>query len=376
MDNRDKYTDYDGRVYSGSNDSCSYGSDKVIISDEALGFAMSDTGKLKKTSSRIHLSLFIYIIITNAIVFAVSIGIGIILRLIRNEELMEFISSPMFSIILSSVAQYLIAFPIFIAIAKSISKPQALLKSKMGLGELSVLLLISEGLMLVGSIAGSYVSQLIGNIFGISPDNSLDAIISETPVWLIFISVVILAPLVEEIIYRKIIIDRLGHFGDVLAIIISAVTFALMHCNLYQFFYALGVGIVFGYVYVRTHDVRYTIAMHMILNFIGSIVTLPVAKAQSELMTMMEIIAAGGTVDRGEYIINQLIVYIYSSLQMTLMAGGIIALVLYVYMKKVRLNISAKPKGTEVKAAFFNVGAILFIGFCLALTAMNLLIGA
>ena len=47
--------------------------------------------------------------------------------------------------------------------------------------------------------------------------------------------------------------------------------FGLCHGNFYQFFYAFGIGLVFGYIYTRTGRIRYTIVLHMIINFLGSV---------------------------------------------------------------------------------------------------------
>ena len=38
--------------------------------------------------------------------------------------------------------------------------------------------------------------------------------------------------------------------------------FALFHMNVFQFFYAFGLGLMFGYVYTRTSRLRYSVAMH------------------------------------------------------------------------------------------------------------------
>ena len=41
--------------------------------------------------------------------------------------------------------------------------------------------------------------------------------------------------------------------------------------NLFQFFYAFLLGLMFGYVYTRTSKLRYSTAMHMIINFNGGV---------------------------------------------------------------------------------------------------------
>ena len=54
-------------------------------------------------------------------------------------------------------------------------------------------------------------------------------------------------------------------------IVFSALMFGLFHMNLYQFFYAFLLGLVFGYVYLRTRRLRYTVFMHMSINAIGGV---------------------------------------------------------------------------------------------------------
>ncbi len=81
----------------------------------------------------------------------------------------------------------------------------------------------------------------------------------------IFAIMVVMAPVCEEVLFRKLIIDRIRRYGDKAAILVSAIIFGLCHGNFYQFFYAFGIGLVFGYIYTRTGRIRYTIGFHMIL---------------------------------------------------------------------------------------------------------------
>ena len=377
MEDKNLYTDADGVTYTSNAEECTFASASAEISKETLGCVGGDPKEFKKTSSRLHLTLFLYMIVTYGAVYVISIITGLFFSLFPNDSMNDILSSGAFNITVSDIAQYAIAFPIFLLIVKILLEPKKGEKAKMPLGELAVLLLISESLMLIGSIVGSYASQLIGNIFGIEANNSLDEILSTTPTWLIILSVVFLAPIVEEIIYRKIFIDCLGGMGESWAILFSAVAFGFMHSNLYQFFYAFAVGIVFGYVYVRTRDVRYTIAMHMILNFFGSVVTIPVAEAAEKQAQMSEALASGAVIDQAEYALSSIIVFLYSSIQIMLIIGGIIALALYIYLKKVRVQKNTENTPKEVlKAGWLNAGSILFYGFCLILTFLNILQGA
>ncbi len=342
----------------------------TLISDEALGLGFNEE-KLKKESSNIHLSLFLYLIISYAVVISVTVITAFILP---EDKYATLATDSAFNIALSIVAQYLVGFPIFILIMRSFSKPATPLKEKMKLSELATLTLIAEALMLTGSIVGNYLNQIIGNIFNIQPENSLDTMLDGTPIWLIVVSVVILAPIVEEIIFRKMIIDRLSRFGGTLAVVVSSVAFALIHTNLYQFPYALAVGILLGYVYLRSGEVKYTIVIHMIMNFLGSVAILPVQDATVKIAELLPIIEAGGEVNMQEFIIPAVIVSVYSVIQMGLIGGGIAALVVYVTKKRRESGVAKffPDAKRALLCSYINVGAILFVCLTLFLTGMAL----
>ena len=63
---------------------------------------------------------------------------------------------------------------------------------------------------------------------------------------------VILSPIIEEILFRKILIDKIKLYGDKVAILVSAVTFGVYHGNLSQVFYATALGAIFAYVTLKT----------------------------------------------------------------------------------------------------------------------------
>ena len=115
-------------------------------------------------------------------------------------------------------------------------------------------------------VLGSLISAALGKIPGLSSDTGIDRILAGSGLLYQIVSIVVLAPLWEEFVFRKLMIDRVNRLGDRAAMIISAFVFAAYHANLQQFFYAFGAGLVFAYVYLRTGKLRYSIAMHMIVN--------------------------------------------------------------------------------------------------------------
>lgn len=60
-----------------------------------------------------------------------------------------------------------------------------------------------------------------------------------------------------------------GPWGEQVAIFGSAFLFGLFHGNFGQFFYAFAVGAVFAYVALRTGGIRYTVALHFLVNLLG-----------------------------------------------------------------------------------------------------------
>lgn len=83
----------------------------------------------------------------------------------------------------------------------------------------------------------------------------------------------LIAPVIEEIIFRKVLLDKLRRFGDIPAILMTGMAFGLYHMNLPQFFYAAVLGFIFAYIVIRTNTIKYTIIIHMMINFLSIAIT-------------------------------------------------------------------------------------------------------
>ena len=107
-----------------------------------------------------------------------------------------------------------------------------------------------------------------------SNTNVVQSLIYADDSWLyLFVGIIvvgILGPILEELIFRKFVIDHTSKYGFGASILLSALTFAIFHGNFQQFFYALGLGILFGYIYANTGKLRYTIGLHMLYNLYAS----------------------------------------------------------------------------------------------------------
>lgn len=83
---------------------------------------------------------------------------------------------------------------------------------------------------------------------------------------LVMIRVCILAPIGEELLCRWAVLGKLAPYGRWFAVTTSALLFALIHGNLFQFFYAFGVGMVLGDFVYRGGKIWQAIVIHALLN--------------------------------------------------------------------------------------------------------------
>ncbi len=170
----------------------------------------------------------------------------------------------------------------------------------------------------------------------------------------------ILAPILEELVFRKLLIDRAVVFGDRTAILLSALFFGLAHGNFYQLFYAFALGCLFGYVYIRTGKIGYTISFHMTINFLGGFVS-------SFLLEKLEY-STWINGDSSEMIYA---LYTHAGALIGLLLFGVLIIVLFI-AGLVRFIMSVRhvklypgeyemPAGKTAKAVFGNAGMILFL---------------
>lgn len=123
------------------------------------------------------------------------------------------------------------------------------------------------------SIAGC---QLLNDLIFVSGLHELFPSYTETasltihtqPFWMIFLTVVVVAPVAEEIIFRGLMFRRMKDWlKPVTAVFLSALAFGLYHGNMVQFLYAFLMGAVFAMIYHRTGMLQTSIVAHLTANF-------------------------------------------------------------------------------------------------------------
>lgn len=87
-----------------------------------------------------------------------------------------------------------------------------------------------------------------------------------------FLTVAIAAPILEELIFRGIVLKTfLKKYNPLKAILLSALLFGIVHFNPWQFIAAFAMGIAIGWVYYQTKSIFPAIFIHFVNNCSGFI---------------------------------------------------------------------------------------------------------
>jgi membrane protease YdiL (CAAX protease family) len=104
------------------------------------------------------------------------------------------------------------------------------------------------------------VQEELRKLFAAIPDTIPNSI-------LLFAAVAVIAPLLEELLFRGLLQNSLAHKLPIwAAIALSALVFGAMHMDLYAMPPLVLMGAIFGVIYHLTGSLRVTIALHMINN--------------------------------------------------------------------------------------------------------------
>lgn len=236
----------------------------------------------------------------------------------------------------------------------------------------------------IGNLIGTAI-LLVWNIFtGNQVENQLVGVIVNTAPFQMFLCTGIIAPILEEFFFRKVLIDRTHKYGELTAILISAAFFGLFHQNFSQFFYAFGLGIIFGYVYCKTGSYLTVTLMHMVFNTVmGVIPGLMLPKVLEFLEKISEIATddlTAITAEQIDTIIPMLTEYglplalymLYALIIGAINISGGIILLLSFKKSKIENNCPELTANEKRRASMLNVGTIASAVLLIALTVATL----
>ena len=301
-----------------------------------------------------------------AVYSVISLVVALVIQVIALLVSPDLIEDILFLNVVTPVALYIFALPVLLLILLAFRvKCEAIPKSKMGFGEWMLIFLVSFGLMYIGSYTGQFVMGGLSAIVGYDYSNMLESMIDLDKMWVTVIFMCVVAPIGEEFVFRKLMIDRTHKYGGFVSIFFSALAFGLMHANFYQFFYAFALGLVLGYVYYKTGRLWYTIALHAAINFIGSVLTSYLSVGIDEMARALESLDMQSTEQMlafvKEYGFILLAEYAFLAFVFSAMICAVVLPI--VFRKRIKLERSddIAPRKKVLAASFLNVGAILMI---------------
>ena len=224
------------------------------------------TGRLTEDDAKSYFSRFGWFAFAFTLI---NISVQSIFSILAYRFFPDVYFSYLFWQILPIASMYAIAFPIAYTIIRPL--PTVLpIDDKWKFKELVGGVCICMTLMIVGSYTSNIFINFFTSLRGSAIENPVEQSVNSMPLWATFVFVCVLAPILEEIFFRAFLCRKLLMLGEVYAVVLPSAFFALSHGNFYQIFYAFVIGCFFSFVYVRTGKLIYTIAFHMIVNFLGS----------------------------------------------------------------------------------------------------------
>lgn len=320
-------------------------------------------GNLKEAKnhfSRLGLSAFVILGLGTAVQI-LAIGVA-------NNVWPQWLENSWGMWLLTFAPLYLIAVPVGLLLLRKVPvKP--LEKHDLKPGRYIVSAIICIFMMYAGNILGTVITALLQLLPGISAGNPVLGYATDDALLPKVLFMVILAPVIEEYIFRKQLIDRMHIYGGKLAVIASALMFGLFHGNLSQLFYAFALGLVFGYVYLKTGKLRYSIGLHMLINFIGSVVG-PFFLEKLAVLDTMETMDLAALEPILPWLLG------FGAYVLVLIGLAITGLVLLCINKR-RVSFATAelelPKESRFKTVYMNAGMILLVIGCMALIIANVI---
>ena len=324
-----------------------------------------ETGTLSEFDAKRYFSTFGFAIFAYVVISFISANAIAMLFQAYAPELLEI---PAVTYLISIVGQYGIGLLPFLLIVSRLPR-RTNTSRPFGVGRTVGGFCVAIALMSAGSTIGQFVILLLEMLTKNTLLNPVEKATANThwAINLIFIAIVM--PVIEELVFRKIICDRLLPLGEGYAIVLSALIFGLIHGNFYQFFYGFFLGLLFAFIYVKTGRVRYSIGYHVLINFLGGVL-LPWINGvlepimTEEMLERMTGVLESGSVEAMEamaaelskYMVPMLLFMGYELLFYVASIVGIITLMINLKKVKFKAGVLPPPKKGRIANIFLNAG--------------------
>lgn len=342
--------------------------DTVPVKDEQENLLESNQSIVKQ-GRKFFSKIGLIFLIGTLVILALQIMTGYLLQTYAGRQIRQDMNVLM---TLNVIAVYVIGLPLisFLLHRMPAVKP---VERKMTLGSFLVAFLMCYALVYITNWIGTGITYIIGLLKGGAVLDRVEAVTTELHPALSILYTVICAPILEELVFRKRLIDRTLVYGEGVSILMSGLIFGLFHGNLNQFVYTFVMGMFWGFLYSKTGRIRYSMIMHAVINFLGGVVA-------PWLLRHMPSQALAPATDAGEQlqlILEQLPFYIgllcYAVCILGIVIAGIVLLIVFRKRFKLEEKGIRIPKGKGFVTVFVNLGMLTFAGYYICQIVAQLL---
>lgn len=347
--------------------------EEMIGQPEMAGGQSGDMVKQgRKRFSEIGLMFFL----GTLIVYAVQIGFLALFSAIMPE----WTQNSTARLMTVMLPMYVIALPLMILLIRRIpvAESRPVEPRRIGAGQLALAFFMCYAILYISNLTGSFITFFIGILKGSSVNNVVFDVTDSVSLWFNALVMVIVAPVFEEYIFRKLLVDRLVQFGEGAAVLTSALMFGLFHGNLNQFIYAFTLGLFLAFIYVKTRNIKYTVVLHMLVNLLGGVVSTWIMRSVGFVEAGEKLMSVPPNTTEQLMTLVQLLpmFMIMGTYVILLLAIVIIGVVmLCVFRRKFRFaqGESPLPRGKRFSSMFLNVGMLLYVIFWIIMIVLQLL---
>ncbi len=176
----------------------------------------------------------------------------------------------------------------------------------------------------------------------------------------IYFYVCILGPILEEILYRGVILQGLKQYNKRMAVWISALIFGLMHQNYQQFILGFLIGLALGIITLKSNSLIPSIITHIIVNTSASLLSCSMMAVDNETFQ---------SIASGEYDITSLspefilIILLNALIRYGFLFAGIVIFIVFLVKKKniSRPSPAGKSRGWPIIAQSWTWYIILIV---------------
>lgn len=277
---------------------------------------------------------------------------GIILKLLNiiSPTLAQNPSAPMIS---AYAGMYLIGFPIVLLILNFIpdNKPdyKIIPKQKLKFPSILALYAIGTSAMTIISMITGMIESMMGTTATVTTQDLAQSGVSSS---VYFILGVIVAPIMEELVFRYLTYKKLSGYNAKAYIIWSAIVFGLFHLNFGQSIYATLLGVILAIVMYNTGSIVYSMIIHILINLFAGV-------------------GIGSIILRTN---NLTMISFYGMFNISIILIGLILGIIFIVKKKFKLNQQNQTNpDLKIGFSFLNIGTVIYLIFTIAIIVLGFL---